>query len=109
MGETEHTGVNKLLVERLAFSVVHPNSSLFSCIRYWEKCHLRSNGNTSGCLPDDVSRPVLPQAAKHYGKCAALLASICSDEGVVGGRIHWGASGVRGPGKTVFLQLLMSI
>lgn len=66
--------------------------------RNWKECHLRQDRHTLGRLPDDVSSPVLPQAAEHYGKCAEVLASFCSNEGAAGGRVHWRTSCLRGPG-----------
>lgn len=74
--------------------LAHPKQSLLFFIRYWKECHLRPDSNASGCLPNDVSCPVLPQVAEHYGKCTTFLASLRSNEGVVRGRVHRGASGL---------------
>lgn len=81
------------------FHLTHTQLALFFVfcfflIRYRKECHLRPDSNASGCLPNDVSGPVLPKVVEHYGKCASLLASLCSDEGVVRGRIRWGTSGL---------------
>lgn len=74
--------------------------SLLYFIRYWQKCNLRQDRHASGCFPNDVSCPVLPQAAEHYGKCSAFLASFCSNEGAAGGRLRRRTSGLWGPGMT---------
>lgn len=76
------------------FHLAHTQLSLLFLIRYWKECHLRPDSNASGCLPNDVSGPVLPKVVEHHGKRASLLASLCSDEGVVRGRIRWGTSGL---------------
>lgn len=79
---------------RKVLVIPHSQRSLLSFIRHWKERHLRPDSDAPGCLPDDVSSPVLPQVAEHYGKCAAFLASLRSDEGVVRRRVHRGASGL---------------
>lgn len=74
--------------------------SLSALLRYWQERHLRPDRHATGRLPNDVGGPVLPQAAEHHGQCAAFPAGLRSNEGAVRGRIHRGASGLRGPGMT---------
>lgn len=78
------------------------SNPLFSQTRYREECDLRPDSDAPGRLPHDVSRAVLPQVAEHHGKCAAILAGLCPDEGVAGGRVRRGSAGVRGSGTATF-------
>lgn len=92
--EAENCQINEITQEISTLHLAQSQLCLLSFIRYWKERHLRPDSNASGCFPNDVSSPVLPKIAEHYGKCATFLASLCSDEGVIRRRIHWGTSGL---------------